>query len=309
MKLKRRRAPASHSLSPRSEAERGEGGVRGRAKRTTPAASVPCCSHAAVVPAQCVRTITPAAAIGGIVIAGMNVLGMQASRCRVGEVANEKLAEAAGPQVQGRGVRTAPVRARIGAARAMHWTDMVWLTTAGNFWPIVLSSVSAGILIKLMFSPFEDRTFGFAAWLTLVWTWFHVPLWATAREVPYDAAVVGRDGRVHIVREETRNPALKVRFLTDQPGTKIVHNVAGKMIASAARARVPLCRALHRYAPPQRGPRRAPRACRERDTRGAGRAAPLIENRAYREPRGSGSRARRASAAPRSETALRARSR
>jgi hypothetical protein len=126
-----------------------------------------------------------------------------------------------------------PCALGLGAARAMHWTDTVWLSTAGGLWPIVLSSVSVGILIKLMFSPFEDRTVGWAAWLTLVWTWFHVPLWATAREVPYDAAVVGRDGRVHIVREETRDPGLKVRFLTDQPGTRIVHNVVGKVIASA----------------------------------------------------------------------------
>ena len=58
-------------------------------------------------------------------------------------------------------------------------------------------------------------------------------MWATAREVPYDAAVVGRDGRVHIVREEARDPGLKVRFLTDQPGTRIVHNVVGQVIASA----------------------------------------------------------------------------
>lgn len=125
-----------------------------------------------------------------------------------------------------------PCALGLAAARAMHWADMVWLSTAGDAWPIVLSSVAAGILIKLVFSPFEDRTFAFAAWLTLAWTWFHVPLWATAREVPYDAAVVGRDGRVHIVREETRNPAIKVRFLTEQPGTKIVRNVSGKLIAS-----------------------------------------------------------------------------
>ncbi len=126
-----------------------------------------------------------------------------------------------------------PLALGLGAARAMHWTDTVWLTTAGSFWPIALSSVSVAILVKLMFSPFEDRTVGWAAWLTLVWTWFHVPLWATAREVPYDAAVVGRDGRVHVVREEARDPKLKVWFLTDQPGTRIVHNVAGQVIASA----------------------------------------------------------------------------
>src|SRR5262249_34879628 len=115
---------------------------------------------------------------------------------------------------------------------AMHWTDAVWLTTSGSFWPIVLSSVSVATLIKLMFSPFEDRTVGLAAWLTLVWAWFHVPLWLTAREMPYDAAVVGRDGRDHTVREETRDPGVKVRFLTEQPGTRMVQNVVGNLITS-----------------------------------------------------------------------------
>ena len=120
----------------------------------------------------------------------------------------------------------------LGAVGAIHWTDTVWLTTAGSFWPIVLSSVSVVTLIKLMFSPFADRAIGFAAWLTLAWTWFHLPLWATAREMPYAAAVIGGDGRVHIVSKETREPARKVWFLTDHPGTRIVHNVVGTVITS-----------------------------------------------------------------------------
>jgi hypothetical protein len=57
-------------------------------------------------------------------------------------------------------------------------------------------------------------------------------LWATAREVPYSAAVVGRDGRVHVVSEVTRAPALRVWFLTDHSGTRIVHNVVGKLITN-----------------------------------------------------------------------------
>jgi hypothetical protein len=126
-----------------------------------------------------------------------------------------------------------PCALGLGAARAIHWTDTVWLTTAGSVWPIVLLSISVAILVQLVFSPIEDRTVSFAAWLTLVATWFYVPLWATGREVPYDAAVVGRDGRVRIVREEIRDRAPKVWFLTDQPGTRIVHNVVGKVITSA----------------------------------------------------------------------------
>jgi hypothetical protein len=126
-----------------------------------------------------------------------------------------------------------PCALGLGAARYVHWTDTVWLTTVGSFWPIVLSSVSGAILIKLMFSPFKDRMSSLAAWLTLVWTWFYFPLWVTAREVPYAAAVIGGDGRVHIVSEATRDPTLKVWFLTDHSGTRIVHNVVGKVITSS----------------------------------------------------------------------------
>ena len=126
-----------------------------------------------------------------------------------------------------------PCALGLGAARYVHWTDTVWLTTVGSFWPIILSSVSGAILIKLMFSPFKDRTSSLAAWLTLVWTWFYFPLWVTAREVPYAAAIVGGEGRVHIVSEATRDPTLKVWFLTDHSGTRIVHNVVGKVITSS----------------------------------------------------------------------------
>lgn len=121
----------------------------------------------------------------------------------------------------------------LGAAQALRWTDTVWLTTFGSFWPVILTGVSVAIGVKLVFSPFEDRAVGFAAWLTLVLTWFHVPMWATAREVAYDAAVVGRGGRVYVARDEAKDPALKVRFLTDHTGTKIVQNVAGTVITSS----------------------------------------------------------------------------
>jgi hypothetical protein len=126
-----------------------------------------------------------------------------------------------------------PCALGLGAAGYVRWADTVWLTTVGSFWPIVFSSVSGAILIKLMFSPFKDRTSSLAAWLTLVWTWFYFPLWVTAREVPFAAAVVGGDGRVHIVSKATRDPTLKVWFLTDHSGTRIVHNVVGKVITSS----------------------------------------------------------------------------
>jgi hypothetical protein len=126
-----------------------------------------------------------------------------------------------------------PCALGLGAARYVHWTDTVWLTTAGSAWPIVLSTMSCAIAIKLVLSPFEERTVGLAAWLTLAWTWFHLPLWATAREVPYAAAIVGSDGRVQIVSEATREPAHRAWFLTDHSGMRIVHNVVGKVISSS----------------------------------------------------------------------------
>jgi hypothetical protein len=126
-----------------------------------------------------------------------------------------------------------PCALGLGAARFVHWTDTVWLTTAGSFWPIVFLSISGAILIKLMFSPFKDGMSSFAAWVTLVWTWFYFPLWVTAREIPYASAAVGGDGRVHIVSETIRDPGLKVWFLTGHPGTRIVHNVVGKVITSS----------------------------------------------------------------------------
>ena len=121
----------------------------------------------------------------------------------------------------------------LGAARYLHWTDIVWITNAGSAWPIVLSSLSGAILIKLIFSSFEDGTSSVAAWLTLLWTWFYFPLWATAREVPYSAAVVGGDGRVHVVSKAVPDPAHKAWLLTDQAGTRIVRNVVGKFVTSS----------------------------------------------------------------------------
>lgn len=126
-----------------------------------------------------------------------------------------------------------PCAVGLAAAGSMLWADTIWLTTAGSAWPIVFLSLSAAIVIKLVFSPFEDATIGFAAWLTLAWTWFHIPLWATAREVPYTAAVIDRGGRVHVVSEATRDPGFKVWFLTDHPGTRIVRNVLGTVITSS----------------------------------------------------------------------------
>lgn len=163
-----------------------------------------------------------------------------------------------------------------GAAQYMRWTDTVWLTTAGSFWPIVLLSISGAILIKLMFSPFKDRTSSVTAWLVLAWTWFYLPLWVTAREVPYTAAVVGGDGRVHIVSEVTRDPKLKVWFLTEHSGTRIVHSVIGKVIASSLELE-------YRYSEPYIATRRNNEDLSKSLTRAAG--AILQEEAAL--PRGS----------------------
>src|SRR5262249_16065076 len=82
-------------------------------------------------------------------------------------------------------------------------------------------------------SPFEDATIAFAAWLTLAWTWFHVPLWVMAREVPYAAAVIDRGGRVHRGSDEAREPAFRVWYLTDHRGTRIGDNGIGTVSPSS----------------------------------------------------------------------------
>ncbi|MBV8841035.1 MAG: hypothetical protein JO000_31235, partial [Alphaproteobacteria bacterium] len=58
-----------------------------------------------------------------------------------------------------------PCALGLGAAQAFRSTDTVWLTTFGSFWPVVLTGISVAISVKLVFSPFEDRAVGFAAWL------------------------------------------------------------------------------------------------------------------------------------------------
>lgn len=117
----------------------------------------------------------------------------------------------------------------LGAAQYLRWTDAVWLTIAGWFWPVVLSSVSVALLIKLVFSPFQDRTSAVSAWITLTLTWFYVPMWATAIELPRSAAVADRYGNVHLATRATRYPDQTIWFLTSSSGTKIVRDVSGQM--------------------------------------------------------------------------------
>jgi hypothetical protein len=137
------------------------------------------------------------------------------------------------------GARTAlvfwllPCALGLGFAQILRWTDTVWLTTAGGFWPITLTAASLAILIRRIFSPFSDHTIAIAAWVTVTLAWFFGPTWAAAVEVPYAAAVISKEGRVHNVREVARYPEYKVWFLTDRRGTRTVHNVTGKIIASS----------------------------------------------------------------------------
>ncbi len=121
----------------------------------------------------------------------------------------------------------------VGTAQYLRWTDSVWLTIASWFWPILLSIISAAILIKLVFSPFEDRTSAVSAWLTLVLTWFYVPMWASAIELPRSAAVADSNGNVHLATRATRQPGYRIWLLTSSPGTKIVHDVSGQVTTHA----------------------------------------------------------------------------
>src|SRR5690606_22165991 len=113
------------------------------------------------------------------------------------------------------------------------WTDAVWLTVAGVFWPIILSCVSIAILVKLIFSPFEDRTSAASAWLTLLVTWFYVPMWVAAIQLPRTAAVTNRYGHVYLASGATRHPDYEVWFLTPSSGSRIVNNVAGTIVTNS----------------------------------------------------------------------------
>ena len=125
-----------------------------------------------------------------------------------------------------------PCALGLGTVQYLRWTDTVWLSTAGGFWPITLTATSLAILIRLLFSNFMDYTSAVAAWCTLLLAWFFGPLWATAVPVSYADAVVGGDGRVYVARDVARYPEYKVWFLTNHRGARIVHNVLGKIVAS-----------------------------------------------------------------------------
>ena len=124
-----------------------------------------------------------------------------------------------------------PCAIGLGGAQYVRWTDAVWMTDAGAFWPFTLSAVSLAILVKLLFSPIEDATSAVAAWLSLLVTWFYAPMWATAVEVPVAAAVISREGRVHLARDASRHAPQSVWLLTDHAGTRTVHKVSGKIAA------------------------------------------------------------------------------
>ncbi|MGD9804371.1 MAG: hypothetical protein AB7E81_03820 [Hyphomicrobiaceae bacterium] len=125
-----------------------------------------------------------------------------------------------------------PLLLGLGGAQLARWNDAVWLTDAGVFWPVTLSVISIAILIKLAFSPFKEMTSSVAAWLTLAAAWFYVPIWITAVEVPYSAAVVDKEGRIYLASAATRDPQNKVWLLTYQTGNRIVRNVSGKLTVS-----------------------------------------------------------------------------
>jgi hypothetical protein len=123
----------------------------------------------------------------------------------------------------------------VGAALGLYfrWADIVWLTSAGGFWPVFFLVLSATSLLKRAVSPFVDNVVAVAAWLSLAWTWAYVPLWLTAVEIPQSSAVVGRDGRVFLATDEARRVDEKVWLLNGPAGRKIVHGVTGMATVSA----------------------------------------------------------------------------
>lgn len=119
----------------------------------------------------------------------------------------------------------------LGFAHYVREADWIWLTDVTWFWPCVLAFASALILIRLAMGSYHETASAVFAWLTLAATWLYVPMWAEAISVPYAAAVVGRGGQVHLARDVSRYQERSVWLLTDRPGTRIVHNVWGKVAA------------------------------------------------------------------------------
>lgn len=125
-----------------------------------------------------------------------------------------------------------PMVLGLGGAAAVRWSDAVWMTDAGGFWPYALTIISATLLLKAAFEPFFETTSAVVAWLLLLVTWFYAPMWATALAVPTSAAVVTGRGDVHLVRDTVRTTEPSVWLLTRRSDTRIVRNVAGKFVTS-----------------------------------------------------------------------------
>ena len=66
-----------------------------------------------------------------------------------------------------------------------------------------------------------------SAWLTLLVTWFYVPMWASAVQVQHTTALIDRDGHVRLASDVTRQPGYDVWLLTNNPRIRIVHNTSG----------------------------------------------------------------------------------
>jgi hypothetical protein len=122
----------------------------------------------------------------------------------------------------------------FGIGQYLRWNGTVWLSNAGPFWPIVCAVASVAILVGLAVSKTKDRTARVWGWLLLTWTWLYLPLWLTADQIPQSSAVVPRDGRVYVAREWARLPSDKIWLLTRRGSDKIVRNVLGTAMVTAA---------------------------------------------------------------------------
>lgn len=125
-----------------------------------------------------------------------------------------------------------PVALGLGGALYLRFNDYAWLTDAGPFWPYTLVAVSAGILFRIVYGPYEEITGAVVAWLILLATWFYAPLWFTAIKVPTTAALVANDGHVTLVRDAARSGESDLWLLTRRATTRIVLNVSGKFVSN-----------------------------------------------------------------------------
>jgi hypothetical protein len=125
----------------------------------------------------------------------------------------------------------------VGFGQYLRWSGAVWLTDAGAFWPIFCLLASLVACVHLARATDYDQTVRTSAWLMLAWTWFYLPFWLTAVDVPRSSAIIDSDGRVTAVSRSVRPGTGTVWMLGGRGGNRFVRNVEGTATISSVDVR------------------------------------------------------------------------